>query len=85
MKAALAPFCDFDARLSGSARWLKPAAVFDPGPHPAANQLLSGKSALTGKRIMSTATTAPRSSTTARRDEDTNEDDEEMRGNRWRI
>ena len=50
---------------------------------PAANQLLSGESAPTGKRMMSTATTAPRSSTTARLDEDTNEDDEEMRGNRW--
>ena len=53
---------------------------------PAANQLLSGKSALTGKRMMSTATTAPRSSTNARRDEETSDDDdEEMRGNRWRI
>ncbi len=52
---------------------------------PAANQLLSGESARTGKRMMATATTAPRSDTTARRDEETSENDKEMRGNRWRI
>ncbi len=52
---------------------------------PAANQLLSGESARTETRMMSTATTAPRSDTTARRDEETSEDKKEMRGNRWRI
>ena len=52
---------------------------------PAANQLLSGENASAEKRMMSTATTAPRSDTTARRDEETNEDNKEMRGNRWRI
>ncbi len=52
---------------------------------PAANQLLSGESALTGKRMMTTATTAPRGEGTARQDEETSEDNEEMRGNRWRI
>jgi hypothetical protein len=52
---------------------------------PAANQLLSGENASAEKRMMSTATRAPRSNTTARRDEETNEDNKEMRGNRWRI
>ncbi len=52
---------------------------------PAANQLLSGESALTRKRMMTTATTAPRGEGTARQGEDTSEDHEEMRGNRWRI
>jgi len=52
---------------------------------PAANRLLSGENASAEKRMMSTATTAPRSDTAARRDEETSEDDREMRGNRWRI
>ena len=52
---------------------------------PAANQLLSGGSALTGARTMTTATMAPRGDEVARRIEKTTDDDEEMRGNRWRI
>ena len=52
---------------------------------PAANQLLSGASARAGERMMTTATTAPRGDSTARRDDERSEDDEEMRGNRWRI
>ena len=52
---------------------------------PAANQLLSGESALTGARMMATATTAPRGGPAARRIDEKSENDEEMRGNRWRI
>lgn len=52
---------------------------------PAANRLPRGASALTGERMMTTTTTAPRGDEAARRDAGKIEDDEEMRGNRWQI
>ena len=67
--------------LFSTAFWLYEAQIV----LPAANQLLRGESAPTRKRVMTTATTAPRGDTTVRRDDERSEDDEEMRGNRWRI
>ena len=67
--------------LFSAAFWLYEAQIV----LPAANQLLRGESAPTRKRVMTTATTAPRGDTTVRRDDERSEDDEEMRGNRWRI
>jgi len=52
---------------------------------PPASRMLRGQSSATGEEMMTTATTAPRSDEVARRDDETTEDNEEMRGNRWRI
>ena len=67
--------------LFSTAFWLYEAQIV----LPAANQLLRGESALTEERMMTTTTTAPRGAEAARRDAGKTEDDEEMRGNRWRI
>ncbi len=52
---------------------------------PPASRMLRGQSGATGEEMMTTATRAPRGDGAARRDDGTTEDDEEMRGNRWRI
>ncbi len=52
---------------------------------PPASRMLRGQSGATEEEMMTTATTAPRGDEAARRDDETTEDNEEMRGNRWRI
>ena len=52
---------------------------------PATNQLLSGESTLTRKRMMTTATMPPRGDGAARRDKEPGQNDEELRGHIWRI
>jgi len=52
---------------------------------PPASRMLRGQSGVPAERMMTTTTTSPRGDEAARQDDETIEDNEEMRGNRWRI
>jgi hypothetical protein len=52
---------------------------------PPASRMLRGQRSARDEEMMATTTTPPRGNEPARRDDETTEDNEEMRGNRWRI
>ena len=52
---------------------------------PPASDMLRGRSGVATEEMMATATMEPRGDDSARRNDETTEDEEEMRGNRWRI
>ncbi|NIN71426.1 MAG: hypothetical protein GTO46_05745 [Gemmatimonadetes bacterium] len=67
--------------LLSAAFWLYEASFV----LPPASRMLRGQSGVSEEAMTATATTTPRGDGAVRRDDGTSDDNEEMRGNRWRI